>query len=548
MTSSGTCTLCALRSSEWLLTYVDADATGEGIREALLTLGNGYLSTRGAVPEAAADGVHYPATYVAGVYNRLDSHVDGRQHRDESLVNLPNWLPLTMRADDGPWLAPGTWQVVHHHVALDLRRGLQLRELVVDDPSLRRTHIRQDRLVSMDAEHVACLRSTITPLNWSGTLHVRSLLNGQVRNDNVAAFAALAKQHLTVPVVGQHGDTCWLVAETVQSRVRVAIAASTTTSRDDAVIRPVSLPGQVGQEWTMPVEPGVPLTVDKIVAVFTSRDHAISEPLDAAKDELAHAPGYDRLRAAHTLAWEHLWQRLHLTIDIDTDRTSQTEEAVLARRAVNVHLFHVAQTLSGHTADLDVGVPARGLHGEGYRGHIFWDELFVFPMLNLRIPELTRALLLYRYRRLPQARRLANETGAVGALFPVAERQRRPRRDSQVALQPALTTVGGRQLPAAVPRQPGSGLQRLAVLPGHRRHRLPGCLRRGAAGRDRPVLGRDRRARPGNGPLPPARCDGTRRVPRRLPGPARRGHGRQRLHRGHDLLGSGQSPRDLCRC
>jgi trehalose/maltose hydrolase-like predicted phosphorylase len=74
--------------------------------------------------------------------------------------------------------------------------------------------------------------------------------------------------------------------------------------------------------------------------------------------------------------------------------------------------------LSRHTADLDAGVPARGLHGEAYRGHVFWDELFVFPLLNLRFPELTRALLLYRYRRLPQARLLAHQTCAAGALFP----------------------------------------------------------------------------------------------------------------------------------
>ena len=65
-----------------------------------------------------------------------------------------------------------------------------------------------------------------------------------------------------------------------------------------------------------------------------------------------------------------------------------------------------------------MGIPARGLHGEAYRGHIFWDETFVFPFLNLRMPELSRALLLYRWRRLPQARHAAREIGFQGALFP----------------------------------------------------------------------------------------------------------------------------------
>jgi alpha,alpha-trehalase len=65
-----------------------------------------------------------------------------------------------------------------------------------------------------------------------------------------------------------------------------------------------------------------------------------------------------------------------------------------------------------------VGVPARGLHGEAYRGHVFWDEVFVFPFLNLRMPEITRALLLYRYRRLGEARVAARAAGYRGAMFP----------------------------------------------------------------------------------------------------------------------------------
>jgi hypothetical protein len=63
-------------------------------------------------------------------------------------------------------------------------------------------------------------------------------------------------------------------------------------------------------------------------------------------------------------------------------------------------------------------VPARGWHGEAYRGHIFWDELFVFPILNFRFHEITRSLLLYRYRRLPEARINARQAGYLGTLFP----------------------------------------------------------------------------------------------------------------------------------
>ena len=86
--------------------------------------------------------------------------------------------------------------------------------------------------------------------------------------------------------------------------------------------------------------------------------------------------------------------------------------------ALRMHVFHLLQTVSPHSVELDVGVPARGLHGEAYRGHVFWDELFILPFFNYRFPDLSEALLRYRYRRLPQARRAAREAGLKGALFP----------------------------------------------------------------------------------------------------------------------------------
>ncbi|MEO8222803.1 MAG: glycosyl hydrolase family 65 protein [Specibacter sp.] len=89
-----------------------------------------------------------------------------------------------------------------------------------------------------------------------------------------------------------------------------------------------------------------------------------------------------------------------------------------SRQALNLTIFHVLQTVATASPDLDAGIPARGLHGEGYRGHIFWDELFVYPMLTLRRPELTSSFLLYRYRRLNEARAAARSAGYAGAMFP----------------------------------------------------------------------------------------------------------------------------------
>jgi alpha,alpha-trehalase len=85
---------------------------------------------------------------------------------------------------------------------------------------------------------------------------------------------------------------------------------------------------------------------------------------------------------------------------------------------LRLYTFHLLQTASMHTMHLDAGVPSRGWHGEAYRGHIFWDELFIFPLLNLRVPEITRSLLMYRYGRLDEARDAAREAGYRGAMYP----------------------------------------------------------------------------------------------------------------------------------
>ena len=118
-------------------------------------------------------------------------------------------------------------------------------------------------------------------------------------------------------------------------------------------------------------------------------------------------------------------------------------------------LFHLLQTTSRNTLDLDVGVPARGLHGEAYRGHVFWDELFVLPVLTL-LPPGARALItvLYRYRRLPEARWAAHQAGFRGAMYPWQSGSN-GREEAQVV---HLNPLSGRWLPDVSQLQRHAGL------------------------------------------------------------------------------------------
>jgi alpha,alpha-trehalase len=403
----------AVSDGNWVLVYEGFDPAQEGLREALCTLGNGYFATRGTAPEAGADEVHYPGTYVAGCYDRLVTEVAGRAVENEDIVNVPNWLPVTFRLADGEWFDVRRLEVIGYRQELDLRWGVLTRVVLARDAAGRVTRVTQRRFVDMSQPHLAALEIAIVGENWSGPIEVRSALDGTVANSGVARYQGLRCDHL-VPVEqgAVDDDGAYVQVQTRQSRIFVAEAARTRVMIDRRRVsdRPqvFAKPGHVEQAWSVEVEQGASLTVEKVVALHTSRDHAISEPALAASAAVEDVGGFADLLADHVLAWDQLWRRFDLPL------TGQPE----AELALRLHVFHLLQTVSLNSVGLDCGVPARGLHGEAYRGHIFWDELFVFPLFNLRLPVLTRSMLDYRFRRLAPARRAARREGRAGAMFP----------------------------------------------------------------------------------------------------------------------------------
>src|SRR5919197_2376067 len=400
--------------SVWTLVYDSFDPARQGLREALCALGNGYFVTRGALSEADADGSNYPGTYVAGLYDRARTEVAGRTVENEDLVNVPNWLPLRFRVAGGDWFDAKQADVLEHRFELDLRQGFLTRWLRWQDAEGRRTSMVQRRLVSMKDEHLAGLETTFTAENWSGTVEVRSGLDGRVVNAGVKRYRDLNGRHLAVLDQAEvNKDTVDIQAETTQSHVRVALAARTRLLRDgrpaEAGRRLVSEPGFVAHELSFQLEQGRPATVEKLVALYTSRDRAVSESREDARLVVAGAGDLQGLLARHEGAWDSLWNRF----GIELDAANEWTETVL-----HLHIFHLLQTVSPHTVHLDVGVPARGWHGEAYRGHIFWDELFIFPFFNFQRPILASALLDYRHARIGAARAAARAAGYSGAMFP----------------------------------------------------------------------------------------------------------------------------------
>jgi trehalose/maltose hydrolase-like predicted phosphorylase len=382
-------------------------------REAICTLGNGYIATRGAAEEAGNNGINYPGTYLAGGYNRAKTNISGETIENEDFVNFPNWLCLSFRGEGGEWLDLSKFKILHYKQTLKMKIGVLERDFRVEDEQGRRSHILSRRMVSMRDKNLACLTWTFTPENWGGKVEFLSALDGNVTNDNVVRYRDLESHHLNPCATNQiDEDSISLLVRTKQSRITMAQAASTRIYLREKQLKPVietrQKEGYIAQVLQLDVKERQKYTLEKTVAVFTSRDRAISEPLLEAEKTIKRSGRFREILLRHTEAYERLWHRADMEI-VEDDRN---------QRLLRLHIFHILQTVSYNIIGYDVGVPSRGLHGEAYRGHIFWDELYIFPYLNLRFPEISRSLLMYRYYRIDEARFAAIKAGKKGAMYP----------------------------------------------------------------------------------------------------------------------------------
>ncbi len=396
----------------WTLECNTFEPEHEKHAEALCTTGNGYLGCRGAFAEAFSGEHHYPGTYIAGVYNRLVSRVADRDIENEDFVNCPDWTQITFRTPGGAWFDTAAGEILAFRRQLNLVAGLLLREIRLKHPTGEITTIRSARFVSMAREHCAGIRYTIVPENYAGRIIVCSGLNGDIENEGVKRYAQLNQLHLARDFEDHDGDTLILGVRTTQSQIAIAERAAHAFTLDGDPVAPerevMHRPRLAAAEFTVAVAEGEELTLEKTVAICTSRDAGVDDPAAAARKELDGAPPLTALIDEHREAWREIWDRIDVRVEGDEH----------TQRVIRLHAYHLVTTASPFNEHIDAAMPARGLHGEAYRGHIFWDELFAFPFYNIHFPAVARAFLMYRYRRLDQARAYAREYGYRGAMFP----------------------------------------------------------------------------------------------------------------------------------
>jgi alpha,alpha-trehalose phosphorylase len=392
------------------------------LNETLFTLGNGYIGMRGTREEgsAAPKGQTLEGTYLNGFYEsepiQYPENAYGLARTNEFMLNVPNAKRIGLSVD-GEAFSLERGKVLDHERVLDFRTGLLTRTVEWESAGGKRVRIVSRRLVCFGRKHVAAIEYAVTPLNFSGRLRLESTLDSAVSNlqagDDPRVGSAITGPSLQmvsqeVSEPGAHGahGAVLVLQRTRHSGFQLATATESEVAGGSEVrIERLA----EGHAFDADVAQGQALVLHKFIAYATSRDMEQAAVGPHARAELAsaRAAGFDALAAGQAAYLADFWAQADVQIDGDD----------ALQQGVRFNQFHLLQSVG---RDGRTNIAAKGVTGEGYEGHYFWDtEIYVFPFFLFSKPEIARALLQYRYTILPKARERARQMGHErGALYP----------------------------------------------------------------------------------------------------------------------------------
>ncbi len=389
--------------NDWILREDCFDADHLGKCEAVMCLGNGYLGLRSAAEEKYLNETR--GLLVNGTFNKFDPTAV------TELPNAPDMTAIELWVN-GERFTLEQGEINQYGRELNIRTAELKREVVWTSPRGDQVKIVSRRVVSLRRLHDFALRMEITPLSGDVELKVKSGIDGRVTNTGAQHFTDGDKRLYEgqyfqyLPCTTQSGIT--FVENTVHRFARNGAAFEEPTQLYMELRK-------IYGGYDLSVRKGETLTIDKYCNIYTTRDLDVQDkPLrelqafsrDALKD-LA-AMGYEQLAAETEADWkEQVWDPI--PIEIEGNDYDQF--------AIRFTQYHLRLMIPSHDNRMNIG--AKGLSGEGYRGHCFWDtEIFLLPYYIFTQPEAARKLEEYRYLSLPGAHKKAEHNGYSGAMFP----------------------------------------------------------------------------------------------------------------------------------
>lgn len=382
--------------------------------ESLFSLANGYLGVRGTL-EGNSHSFHV-GTYLNGFYDtrpiEYDEAAFGLARNSQTMLNIPDARNISFFLDDEPFdLTAGN--ILRHGRILDLKQGLLFRETEWKSPSGKSVIIESQRLVSFTRPHLMAVRYSVRPLQEGSTLRVISFLDGTVRNlvtgEDPRTGSRIGGEALRPFGGWAEGGQGVLRARTKNSGLSLASAVSHSWKEGTGdILRCVYENQRICLEITCPGNTEEPFVLYKYAAYYhgLAGEEERLEKKSLKELKKAQAAGFEALMKEQETYLFEFWQRSDVKVAGDP----------LVQQSLRFNLFHILQSAG---KDGLTNIAAKGLTGEGYEGHYFWDtEIYVLPFFIYTEPEIAKKLLLFRHSILPQARARAQELSQKGALFP----------------------------------------------------------------------------------------------------------------------------------
>ena len=376
----------------WVIKETEWSADLQSIREVQFSQGNGYLGVKGILESIPYDSS--PGIFISGVYDKVGSQVD-------ELVNLPN--PLNFKFTiEGQKLDEVAMDVVDHKRALNMKKGLLVRRTLFQDRKKRLYEYESLRFISMHDKNIGAMQITLTALDDDCEVDVHTNIDTSV--SNAAILSEGRKKHFRVCQLGQHENAGYLAIETFAKKFSIIFWSGFYYQMNGKKIYAKD------NVFQLKIKKGQQVTFTKIFYIKHSHYQNNINPIktDANKAfRKIFTQNFSDTLKAHTDSWQKIWNKS----DIVIGGTANLQQNL------RFNIYHMI--ICGPLDNGFSSVGARTLSGEGYRGHIFWDsEIFLLPFYLFVFPDIARNMLLYRYKRLDQARLIAKEAGYNGAKFP----------------------------------------------------------------------------------------------------------------------------------
>jgi alpha,alpha-trehalose phosphorylase len=392
--------------------------------ETMLALGNGYLGMRGCPEEGGPNAEN--GTFINGFYETrpivYGEEAYGFAKTGQTIVNVTDSKIIKLFVDDEPFWLPNA-RFLSYDRRLNMKSGTLDREILWETPAGKQVLIKSRRLVSFVHRHVAAISYQVTLLNAEAPVVIASEMvanapSAHAHEDDPRRASVFAGRVLHHQASYAKDRRLVLCHATDKSQMILAC----TTDHDLETTCPHAYKtvhtedfGQVA--FTIEAQLGCPIHLTKYMVYHTSQTASPEEVCGRAEWTMDRVmqQGFQPLLAAQEQYMDEFWRRSDVRIkDIREDRVKRT--TVEIQQAIRFNLLHILQASARAE---NAGVPAKGLTGQAYEGHYFWDtEIYLLPFLVYTSPRTARNLLTFRYQMLEQARAHARQLGHKGAMFP----------------------------------------------------------------------------------------------------------------------------------